>query len=107
MTADNSAGATLVNIFSVEPENQQALLAMLRENTETVIRTLKGWIDTTLVASDDGKQVVIFSHWETAHDVELDARGPAHARLFPRNPGARFAQFHHRLRCRHPSPLKA
>ena len=84
MTADNSAGATLVNIFSVEPENQQALLAMLRENTETVIRTLKGWIATTLVASSDGKRVVIYSQWKTPQDVDSIRADPRMQAYLPK-----------------------
>ena len=84
MTAAKVAGATLVNIFSVEPANQQALLATLRENTETVIRTLKGWIATTLVASNDGKRVVIYSQWETPQDVDLIRADPRMQAYLPK-----------------------
>lgn len=74
----------LVNIFTVEPVDQQELVALLRQNTETVIRTLKGWIATELIASRDGRHVAIHSQWETPADVEAmraDARMQAY---FPR-----------------------
>jgi len=68
---------TLVNILTVEPPNQEKLVELLRHNTETIITTLKGWIATNLIASSDGKRVVIHSQWETAADIEAmrsDAR---------------------------------
>ena len=61
---------TLVNILTVEPQNQEKLVELLRHNTETIITTLKGWIATNLIASSDGKRVVIHSQWETPADVE-------------------------------------
>ena len=67
---------TLVNILTVEPQNQEKLVELLRHNTETIITTLKGWIATNLIASN-GKRVVIHSQWETAADIEAmrsDAR---------------------------------
>ncbi|WP_443749624.1 putative quinol monooxygenase [Asticcacaulis solisilvae] len=74
---------TLINILSVEPGNQQALVASLKGNTETVIMSLKGWISTRLVASHDGKRVVIYSEWETAADVDAMRADPRMTAYFP------------------------
>lgn len=74
---------TLINILSIEPVNQEALLASLRHNTETVITTLKGWISTRLVASHDGARVVIYSEWETPADVEAMRADPRMQAYFP------------------------
>ena len=74
---------TLINVLSVEPENQQALLASLKANTETVITSLKGWISTRLVASLDGKRVVICSEWETPADVDAMRADPRMVAYFP------------------------
>ena len=52
---------TLLNVLTVEPANQPALLALLRTNTDTVVATLDGWISTKLIASTDGKRVIIYS----------------------------------------------
>ena len=61
---------TLVNVLTVDPANQPNLLAMLRDNTENTIRTLNGWISTSLVASKDLRRIVIYSQWKTVADVE-------------------------------------
>jgi len=63
---------------------QQTLVALLRENTETVIKTLTGWLSTELVASADGKSVVIYSRWETAGDVAAMRADPRMMAYFPK-----------------------
>ena len=70
MSATASTPVTLINVLSVEPQKQRQLVDLLRENTEEIIKTLKGWIATNLIASTDGKQVVIHSQWETLTDIE-------------------------------------
>jgi quinol monooxygenase YgiN len=75
---------TLINVLSVEPQAQQKLVELLRENTEGVIKTLKGWIATNLIASADGKQVVIHSQWETPIDVEAMRSDPRMVTYFPK-----------------------
>lgn len=75
---------TLINILAVPAEKQQMLVDLLRENTETVIRTLKGWIATDLIASSDGEQVVIHSRWETQADVAAMRADPRMVAYFPR-----------------------
>lgn len=54
----------LVNMLKVKPGTQDALIALLKENTETVIRTLRGWKTTRLIAAKDRAGVVIYSEWE-------------------------------------------
>ncbi|MGY4399145.1 quinol monooxygenase YgiN [Sphingomonas sp. UYAg733] len=61
---------TLLNILTVDPADQEELLATLQENTDTVIRTLDGWISTTLIAAADGARVIIHSQWRDAAAVE-------------------------------------
>jgi Antibiotic biosynthesis monooxygenase len=36
----------LVNMLKVKPGTQDALIALLKENTETVVRSLPGWKTT-------------------------------------------------------------
>ena len=59
----------LVNLLKVKPGKQDALIALLKQNTETVIRTLPGWKTTRLIAAKDGAGVVIYSEWESAAAV--------------------------------------
>lgn len=84
MSIKTAKQITLINVLSVLPENQQALVELLQENTETIIRSLKGWIATDLIASADGEQVVIHSRWETQANVMAMRTDPRMAAYFPR-----------------------
>lgn len=60
----------LINLLKAKPGMQDALIALLKQNTDTVIRTLHGWKTTHLIAARDGTSVVIYSEWETPAAVE-------------------------------------
>jgi heme-degrading monooxygenase HmoA len=61
---------TLINILTVEPENQQKLIKLLRDNTESVVSRLDGWISTSFIAATDQRHVVIYSQWRDLESVE-------------------------------------
>lgn len=84
MTTAAEKPITLVNVLAVEPQKQHELVDLLRQNTETVVKTLKGWIATSLIASSDGKRVVIHSQWDTAADVEAMRSEPRMLAYFPK-----------------------
>ena len=50
---------TLIIILTVEPENQQKLIKLLRDNTESVVSRLDGWISASFIAATDQRHVVI------------------------------------------------
>jgi quinol monooxygenase YgiN len=75
---------TLINLLKVKPEKQDALIALLKQNTETVIRTLQGWKSTRLIAAKDGAGVVIYSEWESAAAVEAMRSDPRMKAYFPK-----------------------
>ena len=60
---------TLLIPLTIDPANQSRVLDMLRDNINTVIRTLDGWIATNLIASEDGTRIVIHSQWRDAAAV--------------------------------------
>ncbi len=60
---------TLLIPLTIDPANQSHVLEMLRDNINTVIRTLDGWIATNLIASEDGTRIVIHSQWRDAAAV--------------------------------------
>jgi len=66
----------LINFLKVKPEKRDALIALLKQNTDTVIRTLPGWKSTRLIAAKDGAGVVIYSEWDTAAAVETMRSDP-------------------------------
>lgn len=76
--------AILINVLKVEPANQEALIALLRQNTETVIRTLPGWRATRLIASGDRAGVVIYSEWDSPANVEAMRADPRMQAYFPK-----------------------
>ena len=74
----------LINLLKVKPGNQDALIALLKQNTDTVVRTLPGWKTTRLIAAKDGAGVVIYSEWETAAAVEAMRSDPRMKAYFPK-----------------------
>ena len=75
---------TLINILTVEPESQQKLIKLLRENTERVVTRLDGWISTSFIAAADQRHVVIYSQWRDLASVEAMRANPDMAAYFPR-----------------------
>ena len=55
----------LINVLTVEPGKQDELIALLKQNIETVVSTLEGWKRSRLIAAEDGNSVFIYSEWET------------------------------------------
>ena len=72
----------LINLLKVKPGRQDALIALLKQNTDTVVRTLPGWKTTRLIAAKDG--VVIYSEWETSAAVEAMRSDPRMKAYFPK-----------------------
>jgi quinol monooxygenase YgiN len=75
---------TLINILTVEPENQQKLIKLLRDNTETVVSRLDGWISTSFIAATDHRHVAIYSQWRDLASVESMRTNPDMISYFPR-----------------------
>ena len=73
--ADRSV-TTLVNILNVEPENQQALVAALKEGTETFFGKMPGFISSSVLAGKNGRQIINYSQWRSAGDIEAFRQNP-------------------------------
>jgi quinol monooxygenase YgiN len=74
----------LINLLKVKPGKQDALIALLKQNTDTVVRTLHGWKTTRLIAAMDGSGVVIYSEWQTPAAVEAMRSDPRMKAYFPK-----------------------
>jgi quinol monooxygenase YgiN len=74
---------TLLLLLTVDPANQSRALDMLRDNVNTVIRTLEGWIATNLIASEDGTRIVIHSQWRDAAAVAAMRADPRMVAYYP------------------------
>lgn len=67
---------TLINVFTVDPERQEELLALLREATEDTMRHLPGFVSANLHRSLDGKHVANYAQWRTREAMEAMRKDP-------------------------------
>lgn len=74
----------LINVLKVKPGRQEALIALLRQNIDTVVRTLRGWKTTRLIAASDGAGVVIYSEWENSASVAAMRSDPRMQAYLPK-----------------------
>ena len=75
---------TLINILTVEPQNQHKLIKLLRDSTESVITRLDGWISTSFLVAKDHSRVVIYSQWRDLAAVQAMQANPDMRACFPR-----------------------
>ena len=75
---------TLINLLTVEPENQEKVIELLRGNTENVVSRLDGWISTSFIAAKDQRHVVIYSQWRDFASLEAMRANPDMVAYFPR-----------------------
>jgi quinol monooxygenase YgiN len=79
-----SKPVVLINVLKVESKKQEALIALLTQNIDTVVRTLDGWKTSRLIASADGATIVIYSEWETPAALEAMRDDPRMKACFPK-----------------------
>ncbi|MGH8930141.1 MAG: antibiotic biosynthesis monooxygenase [Egibacteraceae bacterium] len=60
---------TVVNVFTVEPENQQRLIDVLVQATESVISKLDGYVSANFHRSLDGTRVVNYAQWRSREQL--------------------------------------
>jgi len=78
------AVTTLVNVFTLEPDNQPKALALLNEGIETMFSKMPGWISSNVLKSKDGRQVVVYSQWRDDAAIDAFRRDPRMAPYFQR-----------------------
>ena len=74
---------TLINVLTVEPENQAKLLGSLCQNAESVVSTLPGWVSTSFIVSHDKRRVVIYSQWRDLASLHAMQSHPQMRAYFP------------------------
>ena len=62
----NSEYATLINVFTVDPDRAAELAALLRTATEKVMRHQPGFRSANIHVSTDGTRVLNYAQWDTA-----------------------------------------
>lgn len=77
MTFANDRPVTLINVFTVEPVNQQRLIELLTRATEQSVRYAPGFTSARLHRSLDGTKVTMYAQWRSAADYEAMRADPA------------------------------
>jgi quinol monooxygenase YgiN len=71
------APVILINVFTVDPANQQRLIDLLTDATERSVRYAPGFISARLHRSLDGTKVTMYAEWRTMADYEAMRADPA------------------------------
>lgn len=61
---------TLINIFTVDPSNQQKLLDLLSRATNESVKNISGFISASLHRSLDGTKVTMYAQWRSMDDYQ-------------------------------------
>ena len=61
---------TVINVFTVSPENQARLVELLARATESTVRHVPGFISATLHQSLDGAKVTMYAQWRSWDDYQ-------------------------------------
>jgi hypothetical protein len=61
----NGGVTTMVNVFFVEPEDQEKLIQVLKEGTETLFSKQPGDISASFHTSMDGRRVGNYGQWRS------------------------------------------
>jgi quinol monooxygenase YgiN len=68
---------TLINVFTVEPDDQQQLLELLTRATETFVRHAPGFISSSLHRGLDRTKVTMYAQWRSVEDYQEMRENPA------------------------------
>jgi heme-degrading monooxygenase HmoA len=78
----DAAIVTLINVFTVAPENQRRLVELWQDATDEVICHLSGFISANIHRSLDGTKVVNYAQWDNREAFTAMLQHPeASARL--------------------------
>jgi heme-degrading monooxygenase HmoA len=72
----NGHEVTLINVFTVEPARQEALIEILTRATETTMRHLPGFISASIHRSLDGTKVANYAQWRSIEDFQAMQKNP-------------------------------
>lgn len=72
----NGGPVTLINVFTVDPVNQQRLVDLLIRATDGLVDRAPGFIASTLHRSLDGTRVAMYAQWRSAEDYHAMRQNP-------------------------------
>jgi quinol monooxygenase YgiN len=75
--SDDQNLVTLINVFTVDPANQQRLVDLLIEATRTSVMHAAGFVAAALHRSVDGTKVTMYAQWQSVDAYEAMRKDPA------------------------------
>jgi quinol monooxygenase YgiN len=66
----------LINVFTVEPRDQQRLVEILIEATKRVMSQQEGFISANIHKSIDGTKIVNYAQWKSREAFEKMLKNP-------------------------------
>jgi heme-degrading monooxygenase HmoA len=73
ISKDNDV-VTLINVFTVAPEDQQRLVDVLVDATQAVMRKQPGFVSANIHRSLDGTRVTNYAQWQSREAFEAMLR---------------------------------
>lgn len=70
MSTPQRSPVVVINVFTVEPANQQRLIDLLTDATERWVRYAPGFISARLHRSLDGTKVTMHAEWRSMADYD-------------------------------------
>jgi quinol monooxygenase YgiN len=67
---EDSRSIVLINVFTVEPENQQRLVDLLTRATDGSVNRARGFISAILHRGLDGTKVTMYARWRSIEDYQ-------------------------------------
>jgi quinol monooxygenase YgiN len=67
---------TVINVFTVDPTNQQRLVELLTRATEVSVRHASGFVSASLHRSLDGTKVTMYAQWRSAEYYQSMRQDP-------------------------------
>jgi len=68
---------TLINVFTVDPADQQRLIELWQRATDEIIRNLPGFVSANIHRSLDGTKVINYAQWESQEAFAAMLQNPA------------------------------
>ena len=75
--SEDSRLLTLINVFTVEPAQQQELVELLTQATQSSVRHVAGFVSAGLHRSLDGTKVAMYAQWRSVEDYQAMRNDPA------------------------------
>ncbi|WP_129793986.1 antibiotic biosynthesis monooxygenase [Sphingosinicella sp. CPCC 101087] len=73
---------TLINVFTIDPANQQRLVDLLARATDGFVCRAPGFISSTLYRTLDGAKVTMYAQWRSVEDYQAMREDPDPLPLF-------------------------